>query len=265
MGLGALVVSAALAAAVLIPSTADSASGALVSPDLLHALQSVPMSVSAAVGTGTTTAVPVLVDGPILRGQRGLPRVLYVGGDFCPFCAAQRWALIVALSRFGRFQSLRFSQSAADIEYPSTPTVTFHGATFQSQYVDFTGVETRGNVRVNGKYPPLDTLSAQDAPLYHRYDAPPYTGRAGGIPFIDIANRFVVQGAGFSPGLLHGTSWSTIVAHLSEPGSEDARAIIGTANVLTATICAATADTPRVVCAVPAIQQIERHLASAPR
>ncbi len=262
---GALVVSAALAAAVLTPSRASSADSALVPPALLHAVQAVPMSVSAAIGAGTTTAVPVPVAGPTLRGERGLPRVLYVGGDFCPFCAAQRWALVVALSRFGRFKSLRFSQSAADIEFPSTPTLTFHGSTYQGTYVDFTGVEKSGNVRVNGVYPPLDALSAADTQLYQQYDAPPYMARAGGIPFIDIANRYVLSGTGYSPGLLQGQSQSTIIGQLADPGSADARAIIGTANVLTAAICAATSDAPRVVCAVPAIQRLERALATASR
>jgi len=32
--------------------------------------------------------------------------VSYVGGEYCPYCAIQRWALLVALSKFGSFTNL---------------------------------------------------------------------------------------------------------------------------------------------------------------
>ena len=38
---------------------------------------------------------------------KGRPEVLCVGTEYCPYCAAQSWALIVALSRFGMFTGLR--------------------------------------------------------------------------------------------------------------------------------------------------------------
>ena len=37
----------------------------------------------------------------------GKPEVLYVGTEFCPYCAAESWSLIVALSRFGQFSGLQ--------------------------------------------------------------------------------------------------------------------------------------------------------------
>jgi hypothetical protein len=160
---------------------------------------------------------------------------------------------------------LRLSTSAADDVYPSTPTVTFHGAAYQSAYVEFTAVETRTNVKVNGRYPLLETPTPDVVQVFNRYNTVPYvpTASVGAIPFLDVANRFVFSGAGFTPGLLRGQSWTTIAECLSQPRTDDARAIIGAANVLTAAMCRTTGNRPSAVCGVRAIQQIEHRLVAA--
>src|SRR6267143_6411690 len=43
----------------------------------------------------------------------GKPEVLYVGAEYCPFCAAERWSMIVALDKFGTFTGIQNSKSAA--------------------------------------------------------------------------------------------------------------------------------------------------------
>ena len=59
-----------------------------------------------------------------------------------PYCATERWPLVVALSRFGTWNNLSASFSAPAPEVnPNTATVSFHGATYSSQYVSFTGYE----------------------------------------------------------------------------------------------------------------------------
>ena len=35
-----------------------------------------------------------------------VPEILYMGAEYCPYCAAQRWSTIIALSRFGKFSGL---------------------------------------------------------------------------------------------------------------------------------------------------------------
>ncbi|MGH3230700.1 MAG: DUF929 family protein [Streptosporangiaceae bacterium] len=52
-------------------------------------------------GDGEVFATPMPVTGSALRAD-GKPEVFYVGYEFCPYCATQSWALIVALSRFGK-------------------------------------------------------------------------------------------------------------------------------------------------------------------
>ena len=42
--------------------------------------------------------------------------------EYCPFCAAQRWAMVSALSRFGTFSGLKTIHSSSSDADPNTPT-----------------------------------------------------------------------------------------------------------------------------------------------
>ena len=81
--------------------------------------------------TRPRSAAPALTSG-------GKPEVLYIGAEYCPYCAAERWAVIVALSRFGTFSGLAPIRSAAKDgggnaePYPLTPTWTFAKASYTS-------------------------------------------------------------------------------------------------------------------------------------
>jgi hypothetical protein len=85
-----------------------------------------------------------------------------------------------------------------------------------------------------------------------RYGADAPGGAAGTatVPFVDIGNRVLAEGAGigFSPGAIQGLSLAQIASDLSEPTSPVAEAVIGAANELTAGICATTNQTPAKVC-----------------
>ncbi len=61
---------------------------------------SVPAATFNSVGAGTATGLNS-VTGQAALTAGGKPELLYMGGEFCPFCAAQRWALAAAVSRFG--------------------------------------------------------------------------------------------------------------------------------------------------------------------
>ena len=149
---------------------------------------SVPASVLDSVGAGSVTAGPTAVTGPPLT-QGGKPQVLYIGAEYCPYCAAQRWAMIVALSRFGTFSGLTTVHSASRDVYPNTPTFTFHGSHYTSKYVTFAPVEETTNVP-NGasSYTPLDKPTAAQQALASKYDS------QGSIPFIDFGNKYVEVG-----------------------------------------------------------------------
>jgi len=81
-----------------------------------------------------------------------------MGADFCPYCASERWAIVRALSNFGRWQGLLESASANhDEKYLSIPTFDFARAKYTSDYVEFIGRET-----ADRNFEPLQELDESD-------------------------------------------------------------------------------------------------------
>jgi len=238
-----------------------SAQPAAASAAVVKAVTAVPATVLDEVGPGGVQAVPRMVDAPVLTAD-GKPKVLYVGAEYCPFCAAQRWPVVVALSRFGTWTGLGQTTSASDDVYPDTATLSFHGATYTSDYLSFTGVETSGRTKVNGQYALLDTLSAADQKTFATYNQPPYiNGSAGGIPFLDLGGSYLSAGASLDPQLLAGKSNRQIAAALSDPASPIAQAVDGSANVITAALCEVTGQQPTRVCSAPGVTAAAKTLA----
>ena len=234
-------------------TSTPSARAAAASTAVVRAVTGVPQATLDKVGAGSVQAVPRKVDAPALTSG-GKPKVLYVGAEYCPFCAAQRWPVVVALSRFGTWSGLGQTTSASDDVYPDTSTLSFHGAAYASDYLSFTGVETNRRTKVNGQYPKLDRLTAADSKTFQTYDQPPYiTGSAGGIPFLDLGGSYVSSGASFDPQLLAGMSHRQIAAALADPTSPVAKAVDGSANVLTAALCEVTGQQPTAVCTAPGV------------
>jgi thiol-disulfide isomerase/thioredoxin len=190
-----------------------------------------------AIQTITTAASPLT--------SGGKPQIVYVGAEYCPYCAAERWSLVVALSRFGTFSGLRFIHSSSTDTYPSTPTLSFYKASYTSKYLVFTTTEAQ---TVTKKL--LQPMTALDNQLMGKYDAPPYvpTGYSGSFPFVDFGNKYVINGASYSPALLAGLTWQQIGADLANPNNTVAKAIDGAANHITAAICKITNNQPASVC-----------------
>ena len=55
-------------------------------------------------------------------------------------------------------------------------------------------------------------------------------------------------------------SWRAIADALKQPDSTQAKAIVGSANLITAAICKITADQPAAVCSSATIQNLEKTL-----
>jgi hypothetical protein len=243
-------------------TTGGGTSAAVASPAVVKAVTSVPASVLDEIGVGDAQTAPSKIDAPRLVAD-GKPKVLYVGAEFCPYCAAERWPVVVALSRFGTWSGLGATHSASKDVYPDTQTLSFHGATYTSDYLSFTGVETTGNTPVNGQYPPLDSLAPADEKVVQDYNKPPYTATAGSIPFVDVAGLYVTSGATYSPKVLEGMSRAEIAAALDDPKDPVAKAVGGTANVLTAVLCEATGGQPSKVCTSPGVTAAAAAVAGA--
>ncbi|MET7426886.1 DUF929 family protein [Dactylosporangium sp. NPDC005555] len=216
---------------------------------------SVPPATLDQIGAGSAEVLPKAVTGQQILTEGGKPLVLYVGAEYCPFCAAQRWPVVVALSRFGTFTGLAISASASDDVYPDTPTVSFHGSSYTSDLLTFQGVETSSRTRKGSSYTPLDQLTPAQAQLVQKFNAPPYVDAksAGSIPFVDFANQAITSGASFSPDLLAGMTAEQVAAALSDPGSEIGKAIGGNANAITAVLCKITGGKPANVCTTQAV------------
>lgn len=216
---------------------------------VVSGITNLPASEFDAVGQGTAKNLIQPVSGPALAGPSGKPEVFYFGAEYCPYCAAQRWALIVALGRFGTWSNLKTTSSSSTDVYPNTPTFTFHGATYASQYVDFVSVETQDR-----NQNPLETPSAAEQALVSKYDT------ANSIPFVDLGNRYAFAGSMYLPDVLSGEDWQTVANQLQQSNSKQAQAILGSANLTTAAVCKMTGDQPAAVCSSQTIQSLESKL-----
>jgi hypothetical protein len=220
-------------------------------------------------GSGQVTTKPAAISGGTPLTANGKPEVLYMGAEYCPYCAAERWSMIVALSRFGTFSGLKTTHSASvngngqNEPYPNTPTWTFHGATYTSKYLTFTPVEMQTNIpdKSTGTYTNLETPTKDQQALLNKYDVPPYVpaGSNGAIPFIDFGNKYLIAGASYNPQVLSGLTWAQIASDLKNPDSQVAKAINGTANYMTAAICKMTGNQPASACTAT-IQSLENSL-----
>jgi hypothetical protein len=235
-------------------------------PEVVSAVTGVRAATFEQVGRGSVTDLPIPVRAAVERGPDGKPQVTYIGAEYCPFCAGERWALVAALSRFGTFSDLQLSHSASDDIYPNTPTFSFVGSSYSSPYVSFSPVELQSNVRSGNSYQALQTPTTEQRNVLQTYDAPPYVPAqgAGAIPFIDIAGQYAISGASYDISALRGMSPEQIAAALSDPSSPAAKGILGSANVLTAAICSATGNQPADVCGSPTIQMLQAQMAATP-
>lgn len=229
---------------------------------------SVPVATLEKVGAGSAYSNPIItVTGnqpPLTSG--GKPEMFYFGSEYCPYCAAERWAMIVALSRFGTFSGLATTHSASvngagnQEPNPNTSTWTFAHASYTSKYLTFDSVEQYSNVpdSSTGGYKPLQTPTNAQMALVTKYDAAPYVSSqaAGSIPFIDFGNKYIISGASYDGSVLAGKSWAQIAAALKDPTSPITKAIGGAANYITAAICKMTGNQPASAC-TPAVKALQ--------
>ncbi len=221
---------------------------------IVHEAATVPLSAFDTVGSPASDGpMPVLLTGQaplVIDGHLG---VVYVGSEFCPYCAAERWALVVALSRFGSFGHLGATSSSVFEAFPGVGTFSFDGASYRSRYISWSATEEYGQAlapRVPAGFRLLHRPTALQQTLMRRYSPDSGAGPGPTLPFVDIGNRLLIEGAGigFSPGTLQSLSMGQIATDLSQPTSPVAEAVLGAANELTAAICSATGEKPAQLC-----------------
>lgn len=235
----------------------DDAGPVAALPGSIEKLSAVPAAALESVGVPAQPSnVNALAAGTPPIELDGKPVVLYYGAEYCPFCAVQRWPVVVALSRFGTFEGLAATSSAPPPEtLPNTPTVTFHGSTYTSAYITLSAVEVETR-----KFTPLETPTDLQQQLFASYNIPSITGSNGGIPFMMIGNRYAWAGSQYNPAVLSGKTFDEIADALADPDTDLAREIDGAANYLVAMICQLTGGQPDDVCSTAVVEQAQAAL-----
>jgi hypothetical protein len=260
LALGLIVVAIILLGALVIvrdnfaPSTTSTVeSFNPASSSLIASLASVPASVYDTVGVDSP-ANPVTA--PRLAGSAtsplweasdddGPPKpvVFFYGAEFAPYAAAERWPLILALSRFGTFTQLGLMQSSPTSAFANLSTFTFWQSSYASKYLILEPVERYSSLDpTGGHYLSLQKPDARQAAAIAS------GGGANTFAFVDVANRWVLSGASFSPTVLSGMTQNQIAGTLTTSAAPLTQAVVASANEITATICAVDGDRPSPVC-----------------
>jgi thiol-disulfide isomerase/thioredoxin len=273
LSVGAVVVVVAVVVVfVVIKATSGGSSGSTasggVNGTLLPAsvqkdITTVPDSALQTVGTGSVLSYnskPITTIKGTSLTSGGKPQMLYIGAEFCPYCAAMRWSMAVALSKFGTLSPLHGIHSSSTDTDPNTPTLTFYKSTYTSKYLVFNSVEMNSEKPVGNGYATLQKPTAAESALLTKYDAPPYipSANSGAIPFVDIGNQYLISGSQYLPSALgttqsvspghFGLTWTQIASDVKNPSSPVAKDIDGAANSITAAICKITNNADTAVC-----------------
>jgi thiol-disulfide isomerase/thioredoxin len=229
----------------------------------VKAITTVPASVLNTVGVGNHPASSSGAENPLNLGTSktgdlpridGKPVLFFFGAEWCPFCAAERWSLIVALSHFGTFSGLGPASSSSSDYAPDTQTFTFYGSTYTSDDIALASVEIEDEKRNT-----LQTPNAAELKVLQAWDP------ATSFPFIDLAGKYL---GGLplwdDPIALAGLSRTQIAAAVRDPSSAVGATIDANANYITAGICAVDGDVPATVCSSPGVKAATAQLGNVP-
>jgi hypothetical protein len=235
----------------------SSTTGALLPASVASQVTGVPAATLDKVGKGS---VPAFTQGkpPFSAGSGaavtsgGKPEMLYIGAEYCPYCAAMRWSMAVALSRFGALTPLHGIHSSPTDTDPNTATLTFYKTGYHSKYLSFAPVENQ-----DVSHAALQNPTQQQNALWAKYEPDPNTR---GYPFIAFGNKLVMKGPIYDAAVLQGKSWSQIAAALKDPTSPIAQSVDGAANYITGAICQMTNNQPANVCSSAAVTAVKSGL-----
>jgi Domain of unknown function (DUF929) len=239
------------------------------SPSLVQEISTVPAPVFDTVGVGIPSQLmgnpPIVISGqPPLTLNGSAPSIMYYGAEYCPYCAAQRWSIAVALARFGTWSGL--DTTASGLNDGDYSTLSFRSAKLTSQYINFVPIEACTNV-VNPNvvgcsgYSHLQSPNRAEQAVLDKYASSTFVpGNVQGVsfPYIDVDNRVLYSGSTYQPSVLTGLTQAEIAGRLTDPTNLVTQAIIGTANYVAASVCASTRGAPAIVCTSPGVESATR-------
>jgi len=159
--------------------------------------------------------------------RNGKILVFFMGAEHSPFCAAERWAIVRALSKYGQWSGLKQTMSAArDEPFLNLPTYDLTEATYTSSQVEFVAREIKDR-----EFKPLQKLLKTEEKLVRKHNP------QKNIPFLLIGGRFMQIEAGFSPKIFIGHTFRQTETELKKIESEIRKAIDDEANIISALLC----------------------------
>jgi hypothetical protein len=221
----------------------------------VSAVESVPVSAlvgnaRAELGTGQVTAPEKLPAAAPKLGAGGRPEVMFVCAEYWAPCAAERWALVMALSKFGAFGNLTGTASSDRESSPSTPTFSFYGAGYSSPYLSLITDELESSVYspLAREYPLLQFPTKQEMSFISDWDVAPYTSTNGSLPFAYLGGEFLLTSAQYDAGPISKLNFQTAAGLLTSGKSAVSKRLEAAAGYLVADFCALTRDQPASVC-----------------
>lgn len=162
-----------------------------------------------------------------LKRTSGKSLVFFMGAGFCPFCAAERWSIVNALSKFGKWKGLVETASADhDEKYLNIATFSFAHAEYESDFIEFVGRET-----ADRNFEPLQEIGEKDFEILDTFNPDQI------IPFLLIDGQFMQIGAGYSSQSLEGMDHAKVRAELANPISQVGKVMKAEINNITALLC----------------------------
>lgn len=164
-------------------------------------------------------------DEPMRRNGKLL--VFFMGAEYCPFCAAERWAIVRALQKFGQWNGLKQTMSAArDEQFLNLPTYDFTEATYTSSHVEFIARELKDR-----EFKTLQKLLKTEEKFVRKFNPEKE------IPFLLVGGRFMQVGSGFTPKIFIGHTFRQTETELKKAESEIRKTIDAEGNIIAALLC----------------------------
>ena len=216
--------------------------GEAIAPATLAHLQSVPLATLNSAPTDGIIKAPQATNGKALTAN-GKPELLYIGAEYCPYCAGERWPMYVALSKFGTFNPEPGKIHSATQD-GNIPTLTYYGTQYSSPYLTFTPVEVYTNYlnSAGTNYAQLQLPSQAQLNLWQ-------AGNQGSFPYLNFGGKAILPAAQFDSAPMGNMAFSAVAAQVGDNSTPIGAPINAAAAQLIKTICSTmTHDQPAAVC-----------------
>lgn len=218
----------------------------------------------------TVSSAPLLL-------VNGKPSVTYLGAISCIYCGENRWAMALALSRFGGFEQLFKGYSAlndgdvptiywAPAHYNATQAVQY-GNFYTSNYINFLSIEYSSPITAGFNMAPLSYFQQEAVavgnPIYgnatktiinlNNYNGTPYTiwGKFS-VPGADASNFGDANSTATTTVPMASQTHEQILGSLAHPKTPFAWNEYAAADFYISLLCASMSS-PAPVCSLPSI------------